>query len=306
MVETTAAVAELPRILQVDDLDAIFIGPSDLALGAGMPIRAQDGDPAYDELLQSIIQPCRERGLPVGIYCASPAHLLRFRAMGCTFGALMAEASMLRDAAAAHLAASPLSPAAGSKVRGPELRGPSCAARAARLELRGSSCGPPWGDRRSGTRSRARSGSRSPDDDQGRGHPTAAGERPRHAGRRASSSGACRRAQGESPLCSSAAAAMNSAQVPPGPPGHLVGPGPGLADHRRDEDRAALVLLDPARRGAVGEVGQRQPERGRRQPELVMQPPADGQFEGLVRRRVPAAGVGQHAGGRCACPEPDG
>ena len=104
MIETTAAVAALPRILEVDDIDAIFIGPSDLALGAGMPLDAQNGDPAYDDLVRSIIGPCRAAGLPVGIYCASPAHLRRFREMGATFGALMSEATMLRAAAAEHLA----------------------------------------------------------------------------------------------------------------------------------------------------------------------------------------------------------
>jgi 4-hydroxy-2-oxoheptanedioate aldolase len=105
MVETTAAVAALPRILEVDDLDAVFIGPSDLALGAGMPLRAQDGDPAYEDLLGSVIGPCREAGMPVGIYCASPAHARRFRDMGCSFVTLQSEASMLAAAAAANLAA---------------------------------------------------------------------------------------------------------------------------------------------------------------------------------------------------------
>jgi 4-hydroxy-2-oxoheptanedioate aldolase len=105
MVETTAAVAALPRILEVDDLDAIFIGPSDLALGAGMPVSAQDGDPAYDDLLRSVIGPCREAGKPVGIYCASPAHAHRFRDLGATFVTLHSDATILRAAAAELLAA---------------------------------------------------------------------------------------------------------------------------------------------------------------------------------------------------------
>jgi len=106
MVETTAAVAALPRILEVDGIDAIFIGPSDLALGAGMPLEAQHGDPVYDELLTSIVEPCRMHGMPVGIYCASAGHVHRFRALGCTFFALMSEASMLHAAASEHLARS--------------------------------------------------------------------------------------------------------------------------------------------------------------------------------------------------------
>ncbi len=106
MVETEAGVRAVPEIVGVDGVDAIFIGPSDLALASGMPISAQHGDAAYDAVVRSIIAPCRERGLPVGIYCASPAHVHRFRAMGATFFALQSEATMLRAAAAEHLAAS--------------------------------------------------------------------------------------------------------------------------------------------------------------------------------------------------------
>jgi 4-hydroxy-2-oxoheptanedioate aldolase len=105
MAETTAAVAALPRILEVDGVDAVFVGPSDLALSAGLPLDAQHGgNAAWDELLAAIVGPCRAAGVPVGIYAASADHARRFRALGCTFTALVAEASMLRDAAADHLA----------------------------------------------------------------------------------------------------------------------------------------------------------------------------------------------------------
>ena len=100
MVETTASVAALPRILEVDDIDGIFIGPSDLALGAGLPL---EGGPDHDELVASIIGQCREAGIPVGVYCASATHVHRYRDMGATFAALMSEATMLRAVAAEHL-----------------------------------------------------------------------------------------------------------------------------------------------------------------------------------------------------------
>ncbi len=100
MVETTTSVAALPRILEVDDIDGIFIGPSDLALGAGLPL---DGGPEHDELVASIIGPCRDAGIPVGIYCASAAHVHRYRDMGATFTALLSEATMLRVVATEHL-----------------------------------------------------------------------------------------------------------------------------------------------------------------------------------------------------------
>ncbi|WP_214369477.1 HpcH/HpaI aldolase family protein [Pseudonocardia sp. H11422] len=106
MVETLAAVEAVPAILDVDGVDAVFVGPSDLALSAGLPTGAQGGDPGYDALLRAILDPCRERGVPVGIYSASADHVHRFRGLGFSFFALLSDASMLRAAAAAHLTAS--------------------------------------------------------------------------------------------------------------------------------------------------------------------------------------------------------
>ena len=100
MVETAAAVVALPGILAVPGIDAIFVGPSDLALSTGL---AQEGDPSYDALLRSVVASVHAAGLPIGIYCASPAHVHRFRALGFTFFALPSEASMLRAAAAEQL-----------------------------------------------------------------------------------------------------------------------------------------------------------------------------------------------------------
>ncbi|HEY0813987.1 MAG TPA: aldolase/citrate lyase family protein [Pseudonocardia sp.] len=104
MVETTDAVSALPETLKVDGVDAILIGPSDLALSAGMPTSAQNGEPAYTELVRSITEPCRAVGKPVGIFTSSPEHAHRFRALGVTFVAGPSEATLLHAAAKEHLA----------------------------------------------------------------------------------------------------------------------------------------------------------------------------------------------------------
>jgi 4-hydroxy-2-oxoheptanedioate aldolase len=104
MAETLAAVEALPDIAAVEGLDAVFVGPSDLAFSAGLPPSAQVDDPGYERLLRDVVAACRARDLPVGIYCASPAHVHRFRALGFTFFALLSEAAMLHAAALAHLA----------------------------------------------------------------------------------------------------------------------------------------------------------------------------------------------------------
>lgn len=103
MVETRAAVAALPEILAVDGLDAVFVGPSDLALAHGMPLAAQHGDADYDALLSRITGACAEAGLPAGIWCAGPENLRRYRSLGFSFFGLSAEHVLLRTAAAQAL-----------------------------------------------------------------------------------------------------------------------------------------------------------------------------------------------------------
>lgn len=102
MIETREGVAALPEILDVEGVDAVFIGPSDLALSHGMPASAQDGDDAYDALVRSIVEPTRAAGLPAGIYTASPEHAHRFRALGCTFTMGPSDGTLLRAAATAN------------------------------------------------------------------------------------------------------------------------------------------------------------------------------------------------------------
>lgn len=106
MIETLDAIEQAPAIAAVDGLDAVFVGPSDLALSAGLPVTAQLADPGFADLLRRVAAACRERGVPLGIYCASPAHVHRFRELGCTFFALMSETALLRQAAAQRLAES--------------------------------------------------------------------------------------------------------------------------------------------------------------------------------------------------------
>lgn len=103
MIETREAVLNLDAILAVPGVDAVFVGPADLALSAGVAVGAED-DPEFDRLLCTIAGACRDRSVPAGIYCPTPAHVQRFRGFGFRFAALGAEASILHRAASDQLA----------------------------------------------------------------------------------------------------------------------------------------------------------------------------------------------------------
>jgi 4-hydroxy-2-oxoheptanedioate aldolase len=72
MIETVDAVEQAPAIAAVEGLDAVFVGPSDLALSAGLPVSAQLEDPSFADLLRRVAVPCRERGLPWGSTAPPP------------------------------------------------------------------------------------------------------------------------------------------------------------------------------------------------------------------------------------------
>ncbi|WP_098959343.1 HpcH/HpaI aldolase/citrate lyase family protein [Pseudonocardia sp. N23] len=106
MVETVAAVDAVADIVAVDGVDAVFVGPSDLALSMGRPTSAQDGDDEYDALLATVLGACKAREMPVGIFCASAGHVQRFRELGFTYFFVRGDGALLAEMAAAELAAS--------------------------------------------------------------------------------------------------------------------------------------------------------------------------------------------------------
>ena len=93
-IETPAAIDALPGILAVDGLDAIFIGPADLASSMGHP-----GDLGHAEVFAAVARVAaasRTTGRPCGIFGVSEALLrlyaplrFRFTALGTDLGLLV-------------------------------------------------------------------------------------------------------------------------------------------------------------------------------------------------------------------------
>ncbi|GAA4707462.1 aldolase/citrate lyase family protein [Pseudonocardia yuanmonensis] len=105
MIETMAAVADLPAILQVDGVDALFVGPSDLSLSSGRAAIPPLDDEGYRDLLRSVTGQCREAGMPVGVYCGSTEWVATYRELGFTWLTMPAEAGLLQAAVGSTLAA---------------------------------------------------------------------------------------------------------------------------------------------------------------------------------------------------------
>lgn len=69
-VESAEALAELPKILSVEGVDAVMVGPYDLSCSLGIP--GEFDSPVYKAALESILTLTVESNVPVGIHVVEP------------------------------------------------------------------------------------------------------------------------------------------------------------------------------------------------------------------------------------------
>lgn len=77
MIETAEAVSNLDDILSVPGVDAIYVGPADLAISLGLEAYGNDGNPVFDDALATIVEACRRHGVVPGIHATGALTPLR-------------------------------------------------------------------------------------------------------------------------------------------------------------------------------------------------------------------------------------
>ncbi|MFC8411444.1 HpcH/HpaI aldolase/citrate lyase family protein [Arthrobacter sp. NPDC057259] len=92
-IESTAAVDAVADILAVDGVDAIFLGPSDLA--ASMGLLGQQEHPDVVAAVERCLAAARETGKPAGVNAFTPATADRYRAAGAAFILVGADVALL-------------------------------------------------------------------------------------------------------------------------------------------------------------------------------------------------------------------
>ncbi|MDQ0644764.1 HpcH/HpaI aldolase family protein [Microbacterium murale] len=95
-VETEAAVRNAGAIAAVEGVDAVFIGPSDLA--ASMGLLGQQEHPDVIAAVERTITAVREAGKPVGVNAFAPATARRYLDAGASFVLVAADVSILARA----------------------------------------------------------------------------------------------------------------------------------------------------------------------------------------------------------------
>lgn len=68
MIESAEAIEAIDDILGVPGVDAIYVGPSDLAISLGLRPGFDSDSPCLLEALEAIVAGCRRHGIPAGIH----------------------------------------------------------------------------------------------------------------------------------------------------------------------------------------------------------------------------------------------
>ena len=111
MVETKEGLERVEEIAATPGLDAIYVGPADLALALGLAPAYEHDAPAHVEAVDAIRQACDRHGIIAGVHCVGGEMGARRQAQGFRMTTLVNDLALVRAGAVAELALA-VSPAA--------------------------------------------------------------------------------------------------------------------------------------------------------------------------------------------------
>jgi 4-hydroxy-2-oxoheptanedioate aldolase len=95
MMETKTAVENMESILDVEGIDGVYIGPSDLGLSYGLVPKLDREEPEILKIYEKIVKECGKRGLNPGIHCSGAEGAVRAINMGFRLVTLSNESGLM-------------------------------------------------------------------------------------------------------------------------------------------------------------------------------------------------------------------
>jgi 4-hydroxy-2-oxoheptanedioate aldolase len=100
MIETREALEKLDGIMDVDGLDAVFVGPSDLGQSLGYGPGTDREEPEIVEAIDGVLAAARDCGLAAGIFAGSSEYALRMIEKGFRFVNVSTDVRLMAGATA--------------------------------------------------------------------------------------------------------------------------------------------------------------------------------------------------------------
>jgi 4-hydroxy-2-oxoheptanedioate aldolase len=98
MIETVQAVERVDDILAVPGIDAVFVGPNDLAVSAGLESSYEGRDPEHRWMIETVARSCQAHGVTAGIMCGKPEVAIQWQKVGFQMLALDSDTRLLAQA----------------------------------------------------------------------------------------------------------------------------------------------------------------------------------------------------------------
>lgn len=106
MIETREAIDNLEEIVTTPGLDAIYIGPADLTLGAqqgALPPGFDREEPEMVDLIKTILSSAKAAGLRAGLHCGTPEYAVKAIQWGFDLVTISGDSRLLAAGAAASV-----------------------------------------------------------------------------------------------------------------------------------------------------------------------------------------------------------
>jgi 4-hydroxy-2-oxoheptanedioate aldolase len=100
MIETVEAVKRADEILAVPGVDAVFVGPNDLAVSAGLDSSYEGRHPEHRRLIEAVAKSAKDHGVVAGIMCGSAEVAAQWHNAGYQMLALESDTRLLAAASA--------------------------------------------------------------------------------------------------------------------------------------------------------------------------------------------------------------
>lgn len=94
-VENIEMAERVDELLEIPQLDVIFVGPSDLSQSMGKP--GQMNDPEVIAVIEDVFKKVLKKGKAVGIYCGTPAAIKKYVGLGATYIAYGSDVTIIAD-----------------------------------------------------------------------------------------------------------------------------------------------------------------------------------------------------------------
>jgi 4-hydroxy-2-oxoheptanedioate aldolase len=101
MIETADGLANMDEILAMPGIDAVYVGPNDLAVSHGLPPSSTAENREHEALIRSILAACRRHQVVAGIHCGGVETAQRWLEAGFGMVNVNSDAVFMREQAEA-------------------------------------------------------------------------------------------------------------------------------------------------------------------------------------------------------------